>query len=679
MSPTKNLIQKIQTQISSPELLNYRLLSQKSSLDLYPKLLEHYLSIAENRFNKILAIPSKNRNFVNLIEAYLNKDLELDTLYSFIQEFNSTDANQKTHRIIEQFQAKHVIYLYKVTLNKEYYQILKNFQKSNPALSAAQKRSIFLLIRDMELSGVHLPEEKKTRLKNIDQKLLKLSLQFARHELDDRKRFSYHFNSLEKLQELPSQDQEMAKLEAKKRHKKGWSFTLSQPSYVAIMKYCCERNVRKHFFLSNIKIATQGTYDNRKLALEILKLRLNKAKLLGYANYADYIFKERMAENVDKVASILTNFAHKSRAKAKRDLQELTSFSGLKKIRYWDLAYYSEKLKKQKFQLSDKEIRNYFPLPQVKKGLFEIAQTLYDLKFKKIHPQTYHQEVETFEVYRKGQKVAYYLLDLFHRPQKKSGAWANILRGSHEQNNQTILPIVINVGNFGKSGSDKPPLLSHLETLTLFHEFGHALHAMLGQNRYRNLDSFHTEWDFIELPSQIMENWCFEPESLKLFGRHYQSNRPIPQKMSQALQKSRAFLSGLNTLRQNELGLLDLKLHTEVLPKTIKELDQKCLAIANRYSIIKKPTDYKIYGSFSHIFAGGYAAGYYSYLWSEILEADCFQKFKQQGILNPAIGRKFAQEILEKGALCPGLELFKNFMGREPNLKAILKKLQFLL
>ena len=654
--------------LASSDLPDYAFLSSKDALENYEEALNNELQKAKDIFETILKKDSQS--FEDIVEPFLAGDRNLHILYTFLHNINSTDSSDTTRNIIQNFQPKYVDYTNIVSLSPEFYQKLKQVKAKNKD----QQRSLDLLVQGMEISGVHLEGEKKKRLEEVNKLRSNLAEKFSNNTIDSRKQFFHHLESDESIQDMPEQDKQEAAEEAKSRDLEGWVFTLSAPSYQAIMKYCSDRDLRKKFFLAFNSIATEGDFDNRPLVIETLSLRQEKAQLVGKKDYAEYILQERMAKDSTEVLTVIESVIAKSKIKAEKDIEELKTFSGLEDFSLWDSGYYSEKLMKEKFNIDDKELKKYFPLDQALSGLFKIVNRLYGVEMKQIEVKSYHEEVQTFEVWRNGEKIALFLLDLFARKSKRGGAWCNDLRQRLVTKDGVEIPIVINVCNFGKSTGGKPTLLTHYDVQTLFHEFGHALHVMLGKNQYNNLSGFSTEWDFVELPSQILENWCWEKESLELFAKHYQTGEVLPDEMLQSLKKSRTFMSGNFVLRQNEFAMLDIKLHTESIPETVEELDQKCLDIAQEYSVLKKPDSYKMYAAFSHIFAGGYAYGYYSYLWAELLEADAFQAFKKAGIFNKEIGEKFRETILSAGTSAPAAELFRNFMGRDVDVQAYLEK-----
>ncbi len=656
-------------------LLDYRFLAQEATINVYKDALDQLLKNAEQHFDQL--IQTDETSFKSVVEEYLNNGIELGLLYGFLHHLDSNDGSETTREIIEYFQPKYVAFCNKVSLNRELYQKFITVRDENEELDDEQQRSLKLLIQDMEMAGVHLEGEKKKRLEEINMRLAKLSKEFSNHVLDSRKKFHYQLESDECIKEMPEQDLATAKKEAEERKLEGWVFTLSPPSLTAVMKYCGDREVREIFYQRSAQIATENTEDNRPVALEILQLRREKAELLGCKDFAEFKLQDRMAGSVDEILSTVNEIKTKAQAKADRDFAELKSFANEDDLKPWDIAFYADKLKKKKFQIDEKRLKQFFPLEEVLTGMLGIAKQLYGVEFKEIEAKSYHEEVRNFEVYRDDELVSYFVLDLFARPTKSPGAWCNTLRSRRKVGDSFRPPIVVNVANFGKGSADAPTLLAHREVVTMFHEFGHALHMMLSQSRYVNTSSSHVEWDFVELPSQLMENWCWQKESLDLFVKHFETGEALDDELLNSLKASRTFLSGYAVLRQMEFLNLDLKLHTHGDFENIEKLDEFCIHNAREYSMLEVPDYYRMYASFSHIFAGGYAAGYYSYIWAEILEADVFKKFEQKGILNQEIGEEFEEKILAMGTLRPGEKLFESFMGRQPKVDALMEKLGF--
>jgi len=660
--------------ISNPEMIDYALLRKEESLQLFPEVLDELLTEADEDFEALLKMPDSDVNYDTFMDPFFTGDEVLSNLFKAVDSFNSTDSNDQTRKIIADFQPKLVDFQNKVSLNSDLYAKLKLIETQE--LSEDERRSLSLVIRDMEVAGVHLPEEKREQLKGIKRELSELSEKFSNNVTDSKAEFFYEIEDDTSLKDVHLEDLEAAREEAKKRDSKAeFVFTLSPPSYLAIMRYCEDEKIREIFHKANNTVATQGPKDNRGIALRILKLREEKAKLLGFNNFAEYILQERMAPSPEKVIEILKQVKAIAGKEAQKNVDGLKQYSGKPDFKEWDISFYAEKLKMEKYKVDEKMLRPYFALDNVLKGLFRLVKTLFDLDMKLIDMNEYAPGSKAYKVFHKGEHISYYFLDVYTRPAKRPGAWANDLRSGYiKSNGEKRLPIVINECNFPTPNGDKPSLLTHRDVETIFHEFGHAIHVMLSSQNLANLNGFNTEWDFVEAPSQILENWCWEHEVLSLFAKHYETSEVIPQETIDKLKDSKNFMSGLFLMRQNEFGFLDFLLHTEPVPDNVEALDKKCEAICNEYGALKKFEGYSMYTSFSHIFAGGYSAGYYSYVWAEIMEADMYEKAKEMGILSPEFGEKYVNEILAPGTKKPAMELFTNFIGGEPDIKALFKK-----
>ncbi len=645
------------------------------TLALAEKELENFLTEASSQFDLLVTLPQEELNgekgFEKLVEPYLNMDEKLQIGFTLVSHFNSCDASDALRKLIERFQPKLVEHGSRTSMSRPFYDRLIALQQKATNLTAAQKRSIALIRRDMEMSGVHLDDAKKQELQDLRLQMSQLAEKISNHALDSQQKFFHHLSDPTSLAEMPTPDLTMAEQEAKRRGLTGHVFILSMPSYLAIMRYCTDREVRRIFYEKWHSVATEGEEDNRPLVLETLKLRQKMAQILGFPNYAEYILQSRMVQSVATIRDTIRLFAEKSKIKAQQEIEELKKFSGLTDLALWDVTYWSEKLGEKKFQIDSKELRKYFPLEPTLQGLFGTAEKLYGLKFV---PMKTDADEKIYEVREDGELISYFVLDLFARKGKRNGAWCNVSRYSRRTSDDARqIPIVFNVCNFNPGTAQEPALLPHSDVETLFHEFGHALHAMLSRNDYLNLHSFSVEWDFVELPSQIMENWTWHPDSLESFTRHAETGQPLDRGLLQRLLDKRSFMKGLMTLRQSEFGFMDMDLHTMEPPNSVEELDRVTQEIANRYTVLPKPKSYKMYASFLHLFAGGYGAGYYSYLWAEILEADAFQEFAKNGVFDPSTGKKF-RKLLESGTSQPAAALFREFAGRDPDPKPLLKK-----
>ena len=525
-------------------------------------------------------------------------------------------------------------------------------------------------------NGALLTEAGKKRLRSIDSTLAKHSLSFGKHVLADTQAYFLHLTQEEDLKGLPKQVIEAAGIMAQHKGLEGWVFTLDFPSYVPFITYAENRSLRKKMVLAHGKRGFQNNKNNTiSLILEIIKLRKERAELLGYSSHASYAMEERMAESEERVHSFLSLLYDKAAPAANKEwnaLEQLaqTQLEG-EPIQKWDTAFLTEKLKQKQIDLDEQELKPYFELTQVLKGLFAIVGQLYGLNFslsKKI--EGYHPDVQSYEVTNdKGAFVSLLYMDFFPRSGKRGGAWMT----TYLSQNKKRRPHVSVVCNFTPPTKTTPSLLSFQEVTTLFHEFGHALHGMLANTTYASLSGTNVYWDFVELPSQLMENWCFEKAALEGFARHYQTGKTLPENLIVKLKKKAQFQQGLQTLRQLSFALLDLSFHNDQANEIedVKDHEMKVMAPFQRTPSIPENI---ICTAFSHIFQGGYAAGYYSYKWAEVLDADAFEYFKEQGILNPKTAKEFASSILSKGGTEHPMKLYKRFRGKEPNIEALLNR-----
>ena len=525
-------------------------------------------------------------------------------------------------------------------------------------------------------NGALLTEAGKKRLRSIDSTLAKHSLSFGKHVLADTQAYFLHLTQEEDLKGLPKQVIEAAGIMAQHKGLEGWVFTLDFPSYVPFITYAENRSLRKKMVLAHGKRGFQNNKNNTiSLIIEIIKLRKERAELLGYSSHASYAMEERMAESEERVHSFLSLLYDKAAPAANKEwnaLEQLaqTQLEG-EPIQKWDTAFLTEKLKQKQIDLDEQELKPYFELTQVLKGLFAIVGQLYGLNFsfsKKI--EGYHPDVQSYEVTNdKGAFVSLLYMDFFPRSGKRGGAWMT----TYLSQNKKRRPHVSVVCNFTPPTKTTPSLLSFQEVTTLFHEFGHALHGMLANTTYASLSGTNVYWDFVELPSQLMENWCFEKAALEGFARHYQTGKTLPENLIVKLKKKAQFQQGLQTLRQLSFALLDLSFHNDKANEIedVKDHEMKVMAPFQRTPSIPENI---ICTAFSHIFQGGYAAGYYSYKWAEVLDADAFEYFKEQGILNPKTAKEFASSILSKGGTEHPMKLYKRFRGKEPNIEALLNR-----
>lgn len=529
-------------------------------------------------------------------------------------------------------------------------------------------------------NGALLADSEKNRMRELDEKLAKLTLTFSQNVLKATNDYLMEITDKKDLEGLPEGAIEAAHELAEKKGKTGWAVSLDMPSYLPFMTYAKNRELRKKLLLANSSKTFNSKFDNQETLKEILQLRTERAKLLGYNTHADYVLEERMAMSPKKVMDFLDELLNKAKPHAEKDIQRLKDLAkeldGITDFQSYDSTYYSEILKKRELSLDDEMLRPYFKLENVVNGIFEVANRLYGLKFKEItNVPKYHEDVRTFEVTDEtnGSFVGLFYTDFFPRATKRGGAWMSGIRDQGLYNGEVQRPHIMIVCNFTKPTKTKPSLLTLDEVMTLYHEFGHALHGLLSNVKYRDLSGTNVFWDFVELPSQIMENWVLEKECLDLWAVHYETGEKIPADLVTKIKASGKFLEGMATMRQLTFAFLDMAYHS-VDPKTITDIDAFETKTVSKTALLPKIPGSNVSTSFSHIFAGGYSAGYYSYKWAEVLDADAFEFFQTSGIFNKEVAKKFREFILEKGGTEHPMELYKKFRGQEPDVGALLRR-----
>ncbi len=530
-------------------------------------------------------------------------------------------------------------------------------------------------------NGALLSDSEKNRMREIDENLAKLGLNFSQNVLKATNEYLMEVSDKKQLDGLPESLIEAAAELAEKKGKAGsWCFSLDAPMIVPFLTYAKNRELRKTLFLANASKAFNDKYDNQQNLKDILKLRTERAKILGFNTHADYVLEERMAMSPKKVMDFLEELYSKAKPHAEKEFQKLQALAkeidGINTIERYDSAYYSEILKKRELDFDDEMLRPFFKLENVVDGIFKVANRLYGLIFKEVYNvPKYHEDVRTFEVFQEKTNafVGLFYTDFFPRATKRGGAWMSGIKDQGMYHNQIERPHIMIVCNFTKPTKTKPSLLSLDEVLTLYHEFGHALHGLLSNVKYRDLSGTNVFWDFVELPSQIMENWVLEKECLDLFAYHYETGEKISNDLISKIKASGKFMEGLGTLRQLTFAFLDMAYHS-VDPSTVTDVPTFEAIVSDKTNLFPKIPGTSVSTSFSHIFAGGYSAGYYSYKWAEVLDADAFEFFQSSGIFNREIADKFRKFILEKGGTQHPMELYKRFRGQEPDVGALLRR-----
>ena len=633
---------------------------------------EEIRTIAENQ---------DSPSFNNTVEALEYAGENVSRIAEIFYNLNSAETNEEIQKLAREFSPLLSEYGNDIMLNPRLFDRVKQvYDQERSSLNEEQRMLLDKTYRGFSNNGARLNDEDKVKLRELDKELTGLSLEFGENVLADTNDFELWIEDENDLAGLPESSREAAAEAAAEKGREGaWLITLHYPSYVTFMTYSARRDLREklqHAYGS--RAFGDNERNNAQIIQKIVSLRHQRAQLLGFANHAEYMLQERMAKTPQKVQNFLDELYEVARPAAEAELEELANFAkeqdGLERLEKWDLAYYSEKLKQHRFEIDDEKLKPYFQLEKVIDGAFEVAQRLYGLQFNlRSDIPKYHQDVRTYEVLdRDGRHLAVFYADFFPRPGKRNGAWMTSYRSQKIKNGKDIRPLVSIVCNFTKPTSSRPSLLTFREVLTLFHEFGHALHGMMARGTYASLSGTSVYWDFVELPSQIMENWCYEKECLDLFARHYQTGESIPLDLVERLKGSATFMEGYATLRQVGLATLDLTWHTTQPEKigSVAEFEEKTIA---RMDILPKVEGTNTSASFNHIFQGGYSAGYYSYKWAEVLDADAFEYFADAGIFNNEVARKFEKLLSAGGSIDPS-ELYREFRGREADPKALLRR-----
>ncbi|AZQ44067.1 M3 family metallopeptidase [Nonlabens ponticola] len=644
------------------------------------------ISLAQSQIDDIVN-NSQPATFTNTIEALDSSGDTLSRISSIFFNLNSAETTDEIQRIAREVSPILSKFGNDVTLNQELFKRVKSVydQRDELTLDPEQATLLEKQYKRFARNGANLTEESKTRLREIDVRLAQLTLGFGENVLAATQEFELHIEDKDQLAGLPDTALEAAADEAKSREKSGYVFTLDYPSYLPFMTYADNRELREKLSKAFGARAYSGEHSNQDNVLEIVQLRYERAQLLGYETHAHFVLEERMAMSPERVNEFSQELLEKAKPAAKSEFEELTGFAhqylkenklpSIKKLQKWDGAYFVEKMKKQRFDLDDELLKPYFKLENVIDGAFEIAQRLYGLSFKlNKEIDTYHEDVMVYEARNEdGSLNSIFYADFFPRKGKRNGAWMTSFKEQYMDSDKNVRPHVSIVCNFTKPTQTKPSLLTFNEVTTLFHEFGHALHGMLANTTYKGLSGTSVFWDFVELPSQVLENWCYEKESLELFAKHYETGEVIPAKYIDKIKKASNFHEGLQTLRQLSFGMLDMSWHG-VDPSgidNVKKYERKTFEHTDLYPDVESSC---MSTAFSHIFQGGYSAGYYSYKWAEVLDADAFELFKEKGIFNREVATRFKDHVLSKGGTENPMLLYTRFRGSEPKIDALLKR-----
>ena len=626
-------------------------------------------------------------NWFSLVEPMEKLDLKLGNAWSPVSHMHSVVDSEALRQAYDECLPMLTEYSTAMGQNRQLfaaYNAIK--QKHFSSLDNVQQKIMDDALRDFKLAGIALEGNEKIRFGEIRKRLSELTSNYEKNVLDATMAWSLNFDDDTRLKGLPDSALAQAKQSAETVKQKGYRITLEFPSYYAVISYAEDRKLRQEIYSAFCTRASDqgpdaGQYDNSELMVEILSLRHELSQLLGFDNYADLSLATKMAENAQQVFDFLNDLALRSKPQAEKELKQLTEFAhkrdGIETLQPWDIAYYSEKLREQQFDFNEEALRPYFPENQVIKGMFSIVSTLYGISFSERNDvQSWHKDVRFFDIFDADKNlIAGFYLDLYARPHKRGGAWMDDCRNRVKfSDGEEEIAIAYLTCNFNGPVGDTPALFTHDEVVTLFHEFGHGLHHMLTEINYAQVSGISgVPWDAVELPSQFNENFCYHKQTLKIISGHYETGAPLPDDLIDKLLAARNFQSAMMMVRQLEFSLFDFHLHHDFNPADKVDIQQTLNNIRQKVAVVIPPEFNRFQHAFSHIFSGGYAAGYYSYKWAEVLSADAFSKFEEEGVLNPETGKLFLKHILSQGGADTPMNLFKNFRGREPDISALLR------
>jgi oligopeptidase A len=640
------------------------------------------LKQAESVFVQISNDDSKT-DWDNIVKALDDAHEPLSRAWGIVCHLHNVVDSPELREIYNQNLPKITEYWTRVSQDQNLYNKYKLLEASPTftKLSPERQQVIQNALRNFKLGGAELSGSDRKHYAKVQKELAALSAKFSENVLDATQAFSLYIENETELTGLPEDVCLAAKQAAEKKQRSGWKFTLQFPSYLPVQQYAENRQLRQTMYEANAKRASEfGPYElnNAPLILSILHLRQEEARLLGYRHHADVSLVAKMAQNPEEVVTFLLDLAKRARPYAEQDLKEIKEFAAsqlnLNNVEAWDMAFVSEKLRQAQYAFSDHEVKQYFPEPIVLKALFEITEKLFKVDIRSENTQTWHPEVRFFSVYKNNEPIAHFYLDAYAREHKRGGAWMDDARGRKVTPEGVQTPVAYLTCNFSPPIGDKPATLSHDDVLTLFHEFGHGLHHMLTVVNEPAISGIQgVEWDAVELPSQFMENFAWEWDVISKISAHVDTHAPIPRELFNKMLAAKNFQSGLQTLRQIEFALFDMRVHSDFKPTQEDDVLNLLEEVRNTVAVIKPPSYQRFPNSFSHIFAGGYSAGYYSYKWAEVLSADAYAYFEETGVLNSEAGEKFLKEILSVGGSRPTAVSFKQFRGRSPNINALLR------
>ncbi len=629
---------------------------------------------------KEMNAPTSWNNFVEPIEIISEK---ISRAWGQIEHLNAVVNSDSLRKAYNDNLIKLTEFYTNLSQDESLYKKYQSLKDSEvfKSLTPSQKRIIDNVLREFKLGGAELNETDKKRFKVIQEKLAKLSTQFEENILDATNEFSIFVDHLDELIGIPEENIKKAHAEAKEDKKEGYKFTLHFPSYLPVMQYADNRTLREklyHAYATRASELASPKFDNTNLIEEILSLRYESSKLLGFKHFTEMSLVTKMAKSSEEVITFLMDLANKAKPFALKDMDELKSFAKtlkIEKLEAWDIAYVSEKLRQAKYSFSENEVKQYFPEHRVLKGLFKVVETIFKLKIIKSDAPTWHKDVSFYSIKNENDElIGQFYFDLYARNHKRGGAWMDEAISRYKNSLGSSHPVAFLTCNFSSPSDNKPALFSHDDVITLFHEFGHGLHHMLTKVDDYSISGIKgVEWDAVELPSQFMENFCWEWDVVKHMTEHVDNKNTLPKNLFDKMIEAKNFQSGMQTLRQIEFSLFDIRLHTEYSDQNKINPLKLLETIRDEIAVVRPPSWNRFPNSFSHIFAGGYAAGYYSYKWAEVLASDAFSLFEEEGILSSHAGQKFQNEILSQGGSRPAMESFIAFRGREPTVDALLR------
>ncbi len=634
-----------------------------------------------------IATSTEEPTFENTVEALECASRRLDRVSAIMMNLNECCTNDELQAVVMKLEPEMTRFSMKVMTDERLYERVKSYElrvksSADASLSSERKTLLENTLKSFRRHGVALPPEERERYKKNEEELSELKLRFGQNALADLNDWTLHLTDEEDLEGLPEAVRTAAREEAASRGLEGWLFTLAAPSYIPFMTYSARRDLREKMYRAYGSIGGRGNeHDNNEVIRRIVELRAEQARLLGYDTYCDYVLEDRMVQSLPNLRRFMQELKEAVLPAAKQDLDEMTGISGNTGVMPWDISYLSEKLRQQRYSLDSEALRPYFPLEAVREGIFSLYGRLYGLRFEPA-PEVpiYHEDVKVFRVsqlptihYPLPTELGILYLDMHPRASKRSGAWMTEFRGQYG----AVRPQIQVVCNFSKPTADTPALLRFSEVETFMHEMGHAMHGMLSDVQYESMSGTNVKRDFVEMPSQVMENWCYETEFLSTFARHYQTGESLPNEYIDKIRAAQNHLAGWLCLRQLNLGFTDIAFHT--LPTTHYPLPTaEAIEASAMTNLLPRVSGCCTATNFSHIFGGGYASGYYGYKWAEVLDADIFSRFKTDGIFNRDTAEHFRREILSRGGTEHPAVLFRNFMGREPDNKALLRRMGLL-